>query len=64
MTNFERIKILTVDDVAEYLYKTNDLLMDEICINSYNNDCPFGDTVQPSDCKNCVKVWLNREINP
>ena len=56
MTNFERIKILTIDDVAEYLYKTDDLLMDEICINSYNNDCPFGDTVQPSDCKNCIKV--------
>lgn len=61
MTNFERIKEMNIDEMADYLYKTDDLLMDEICKNSDNNDCPFGDTVQPSDCKNCVKVWLNKE---
>ncbi len=57
-TNYERIRPKNVDDMVEIVYKDNDLL-DEICKKT--GGCPFGDGVQPSDCKNCVKEWLLRE---
>ena len=57
-TNYERIRQKNVDDMVEIVYKDNNL-MDEICNKA--GDCPFGDDVQPSDCRNCVKEWLLRE---
>lgn len=61
MTNFDRIKNRTVEEVAKHICLHDNSLMDEIC-NSYI-DCPFDDDVQPSDCKNCVIQWLESEVD-
>lgn len=52
-TNYDRIKELSVEELAEYIY-THDDDLDMICKSSYDT-CPFGDDVEPSNCKECVK---------
>ena len=50
MTNFERIKQMTIDEMAEY-----------ICIELPH--CPIQAMhCKDTDCVNCFKKWLEREV--
>ena len=60
-TNYERIRNRTIDEVVEYIYSRDDVLLDEICKFAYN-ECPFGENVEPDNCKNCIKCWLEKEV--
>ena len=50
MTNFEKFKSMDIDELAEFF-------MDEIC--AMIHDCPTGSV----SCHNCVKAWLEEEVN-
>ena len=69
MTNFEKIKTMSVDEMAEFLNmvsKQEDLgaaskLFDEPCKdgNQYCRQEDFQNS--PYGCKDCFKEWLERE---
>ena len=61
MTNFERIKLRTIEETADYIYSHDDALLDEIC-KSKGEECPFGDDVESVNCKGCIKKWLESEV--
>ena len=63
MTNFERIKAMTVEDMAAFIYDEEN--------NSYNyyNGCPHQSFYAPhctsfdtEDCKKEIVRWLNSEV--
>lgn len=63
ITNFDRIKAMSVEELAEYLYNTDDLLCDEICKHSQvDYVCPYADEPTKEMCINCVKKWLESEV--
>lgn len=51
MTNFEKIKNMTIEEFAEFVRFNN------VCdyVQDYHVECP--------DCKNCIIDWLNSETN-
>ena len=52
MTNFERIKIMSVEEMAEFIHK--------VCCNE---DCTLPtDICSERDCKVCAKKWLQSEV--
>ena len=59
MTNFERIKLMSIEDMADYIYAHDDELNDRIC--KFHGECPYGDDVRVENCKECVKHWLESE---
>lgn len=60
MTNFERIKVaMNSEELANYIYTHDDELNDEICKSQ--GECPFGDSVESNNCKECIKLWLESE---
>ncbi len=60
--NYDRIRNRTIDEVAEYIYSRDEILLDEIC-KSAHDECPFGDNIEPSNCINCIKRWLESEVD-
>lgn len=60
MTNFEKIKSVSVEQMSKYIYKHDDALCDEIC--NRNGLCNNGDDVEPDDCIVCIKNWLESEV--
>lgn len=61
MTNFDRIKSMGVEEMAEYIYIHDDDLNDVICKSMHVN-CPFGDDVTSENCLLCIKKWLESEV--
>ena len=61
ITKADYIRQASDEQLAEYIYLHDDNLNDIICEQAHS-ECPFGDTVQPSDCKNCVKEWLQNPV--
>lgn len=63
-TNYDRIRNMSVDELAEVLYRAND----EICFENCNKDtgnkysCSFGDELKPENCLTCMKRWLESEV--
>lgn len=63
-TNYDRIKAMSVDEMADVILNSND----EICFakckaetgNGYS--CKFGDNLDISNCKNCMKEWLESDV--
>ena len=49
MTNHEKIKQMTADELAEF-----------IAANQYG--CRLATDCLSGDCKECVKLWLEREV--
>ncbi len=60
MTNYERIKAMRVEKMAEYIYLRDETLCDEICKS--NSPCNNGDDVESDDCIRCIKKWLESEV--
>ena len=68
MTNFERIKAMTVDEIAQLI---DDECMDTVCHwkckkeTGDESHCPFrvGDWLpDTSKCFECIKEWLTSEV--
>ena len=61
MTRFERIKIMTIDEVAKELDKID--VTGEICREV--KKCPYmdedGNMSGDCDCSGCIKKWLMGE---
>lgn len=60
-TNFERIKAMSVEEMAKYIYEHDDDLNDVICKTIYP-ECPWGDLVSPDNCLGCIKKYLESEV--
>lgn len=65
MTNYDRIKAMSVEELADVLYDVNDQICFENCSASTGNkfSCPLGDNLNISDCKKCIKKWLESEVS-
>ena len=54
MTNYEKIKNMTVEELARFLANRNQT----DCIN-----CPcFGEVCNENSCDNALKIWLESEV--
>lgn len=64
VTQFDRIKAMNIEELADVLYDTNDKICFENCNASTGNkfSCRFGENVDISECKNCIKRWLESEV--
>ncbi len=60
-TNYYRIRNMSVEELADYIYNHDDMLNDTIC-KTMHATCPFGDNVEPENCKTCIKQWLESEV--
>ena len=65
MTNYDNIKAMSVEELADVLYDTNDKICFENCSASTGNkfSCPLGDNLNISECKKCMKKWLESEVS-
>lgn len=65
MTNYDRIKAMTVEEMADVLYDAIDKICFENCSASTENKflCPLGDNLNISDCKTCIEKWLESEVS-
>lgn len=63
MTNYERIKSMSVEEVAHVLLRWEDLRMPYYCQNLPECDADLeNDVLIPEDrCAICVKKWLMEE---
>ena len=63
MTNFERIKEMSVEELANVLYGANDKICFANCMSAtgYKFGCKFGEDVDEQNCKECMKNWLESE---
>ena len=63
-TNYDRIKSMSLEQLAEFLYSASD----EICFANCSRDtgnkfaCKFGNDVSFENCKNCMKEYLESEV--
>ena len=53
VTNYEKIKGMSVEELAEFLLKVN---------NYMDYGCKFGSS-KGRDCKDCFKEWLESECD-
>ncbi len=60
-TNYDCIKAMSVDELADVIYD----LPDKICLQNCRNkfECPCGENLDISNCKNCMKQWLESEVS-
>ena len=65
MTNFEKIKAMDVEDLANVIYKANDEICFNNCISDTGNkfSCKFGENVDERNCQECMKNWLESEAD-
>lgn len=61
ITNYERFRSMSIEELADFIYSHDDDLNDKIC-KSIHAECPFGDDVEPDNCKDCIKNWLESEV--
>lgn len=64
MTNYDRIKAMSVEEMADVLYDVTDKICFQNCSASTGNkfQCPCGENLDISNCKNCMKKWLESEV--
>lgn len=65
MTNYDLIKGMGIEELADFLYDANDKICFENRSASTGNkfSCPFGENVDISECKKCMKKWLESEVS-
>ena len=63
-TNFDRIKAMSVEEMAELIYSINDNVCFENCTRDTGNkySCKFGDDLKPENCLRCMKEYLESEV--
>lgn len=64
MTNFEKIKSMSVEELAEFMYSANDKICFENCTRDTGNkySCKFGGGCTPENCVRCMKQYLESEV--
>ena len=60
MTNYEKFMSKSVDELAKYIYENDHRFLDEVCRKSL--PCPHGENAEEYNCINCVKVFLESEV--
>lgn len=60
MTNFEKIKSLNEEELINFLYNTTYTVSESMVWCNYycRDDCRDG----LYDCKECIKKWLDKEV--
>lgn len=55
---------MSIEELADVLYDANDKICFENCSASTGNkfSCPFGENVDVSECKKCMRKWLESEV--
>lgn len=63
MTNYEQIKQMTVNEMAEVMYCAVDNICFSVCKTSTDNkfQCPY-ETEDPKNCTRCIVMWLESEV--
>lgn len=63
MTNFEKIKSMTIEEMAEFMYSANDKICFENCTQDTGNkfSCKIGEDVDPKNCIHCMREYLEKE---
>lgn len=63
-TNHERIKAMSVEELAEFMYSAPDKICFENCTKNTGNkfSCKFGENVDFYNCVMCMKQYLEREV--
>ena len=63
MNNYERIKNMSVEEMAKALMHINDEICFQACLNATGNkfECPIKGEVELEDCQKCFKKWLLSE---
>ena len=63
MTNFEKIKAMSLEEMAEFMYDAADKICFENCTRETGNkfSCLHGEEVPTDACVKCMKCWLESE---
>ena len=63
MTNFDRIKTMSIEEMAEFMYSANDKICFDNCKKATSNkySCKFGEDVTTENCMRCMKEYLESE---
>ncbi len=63
MKNYDRVKKMSVKELAELLYRANDDICFENCQKDTGNkfECKFGEGVPFERCIECMEKWLESE---
>ena len=63
-TNYDRIRNMSVEEMAVVLYDAADRICFENCKQDTGNkhQCRFGEGVASENCINCIKQWLETEV--
>lgn len=63
MTNFERIKAMNIEELAEVIHCAGDNICFEVCEKDSDNKflCPY-ETEEPKNCIRCIVIWLESEV--
>ena len=64
MTNFERIKSFSIDEMAKFLNSEADNYCFDMCAASTGDKykCYIGEDASPKQCNECIKKWLSKEV--
>lgn len=64
MTNIEKVKLMSVEEMAEFIYFANDKICFDNCKRDTSNkyECKFGDDLKPENCINCMREYLESEV--
>ena len=63
-SNFDRIKAMNVEELAEFMHSAPDKICFENCTKDTGNkfSCKFGENVDLSNCIKCMKQYLESEV--
>ena len=63
-TNYDRIKNMSVEELADFIYDAVDKICFENCTKDTGNklQCRFGEDVTPERCVECMKHYLESEV--
>ena len=59
-TNYDRIKAMSIEQMAEVMYSAADKICFENCMKETGNEfcCKHDEDSRPEQCINCMKRWL------
>lgn len=64
-TNFDRVKKMSVEELAEFIYDAADKICFENCTKDTGNkyQCRFTEDISPRNCVECMKQYLESEVD-
>ena len=66
VTEFDRVKNMDIEQLAEFMYQANDNICFENCIRNTGDkfSCKHGENVDVANCLNCMKKYLMQKVKP